>query len=422
MEIEEIQEKTLERLEKEKGRPLTQKELKKYNHYKLIIADAAAAHNGEGLDEEIVAKLDKTDEEIEREFIDSFVVPGASRKIVAKTPEAAIVRFIDPISYVGKDFRDGVIAGVVDVHDPEYEAIFRAMGIGDDVLKAKSDKKDKIVRAVTYALRDDLEKNSRGINGARMSSKMAQLMYKLRDLNYEKSVKPRAKKITSILSKRIPVLLDKYTDYLIEYKDYRDAPKDTYLRGYLKTVKEKEPEKARELTEEIVRRGIEESLRREVDAVLSGDKDGEKTIRRKRIESDLEIIGQRCDITDQVKEVYIQRALKEIYLSPKQSYEQLVKRFRAMYPNKSRKYAVKLAKQNPEMRFETFEECISRLRAALYIGMSSNSYVLEVLKEEGLLTKKEEELRYEYGGKDTSVDNTRKEQAKRRREMELGER
>ena len=186
MEEEQLHERVLERLAQKKGRELTSREKKKYNTYKLIIADIAAAHNGEGADIRIVANPNKTEKDIDREFIETFTKPGTDKKIISKTVEGAIVRFNDPIAYVFKDFRDGVIGKQVDVNDPEYEKIFIEMGIPKEKLDEwgkKPGKKDKIVRAGTYLLRDDLEKNSRGKNGAQMSEELAKLMYKLRDLN-----------------------------------------------------------------------------------------------------------------------------------------------------------------------------------------------------------------------------------------------
>jgi len=83
--------------------------------------DIAAAHNGEGIDYEIVADRDKTIEKMKEQFIKAFTEKGADRKIRSKSVEGTVVRFEDIISYVAKDFRGGVISGIIDVNDKDYE-------------------------------------------------------------------------------------------------------------------------------------------------------------------------------------------------------------------------------------------------------------------------------------------------------------
>ena len=78
------------------------------------------------------------------------------------------------------------------------------MGLTKDKLdewRAEGGKKDKIVAWVTRRLRDDLIQNSQGIHGMRMSKNVAETMYELRSLNYEKSVKPTTRKIMKYYSR-----------------------------------------------------------------------------------------------------------------------------------------------------------------------------------------------------------------------------
>ncbi len=402
MEEEKIHQRTLERLSKEKGRTFTKKEIEEYEGYKLILADIAAAHNGEGLDYEVIANNEKTNNDIENEFIASFTKPGADRKIVSKTPEGAVVRFSDPIAYVFKDFRDGVIGGTIDVNDLDYEDIFIKMGIPKETLDEWAllpEKKDKLVRIGTYILRDNLYQSSIGFNGARMSKEMADLMYKLRDLNYEKVVKPRTRKIMDVLGERTEKLIDKYSNLLIKYEDPKaqNIELNTHTKKMIRRLTMKQPEEVKEININITRKGIESFVRREIDDVLKGENKC-VTTRRKRYEADIASLKAEGRITDEVKETYIKRVLKEINLSPEESQKMLRKRIKIEYPNATPDQIERLAKENSYLRLETFTESLAKLRTTMYIGEASNDYLLEVLQAEELLTQEERKGRWISGG------------------------
>lgn len=424
MEEEQLHEKVLERLAQKKGRELTDREKKKYNTYKLIIADIAAAHNGEGADIKIVANPDKTERDIDREFIETFTKPGTDKKIISKTVEGAIVRFNDPIAYVFKDFRDGVIGKKVDVNDPEYEKIFIEMGIPKEKLDEwgkKPGKKDKIVRAGTYLLRDDLEKNSRGKNGAQMSEELAKLMYKLRDLNYDKVIKPRTRKIIDVIGRNTGALIEKHANELMESNHTEGYKASTeYTSKMIRNLKEKQPEKVKQIYEKIVKEGMEGFIRREVEDVING---GHKvvTVRRKRIEEDIEKLTEKGKMEDIVKEGYIRRLLYEIELSKKASQDLLKRRIAIEHPNATPEEREKLAQEKSYLRLETFEECYEKLRTAIYIGEASNSYVLKLFESENILTADQiKQLRYASGGstENTAIETTQKNTRRAVEELE----
>ena len=203
-----------------KNRELTKREKKMYNSAFLTISDIAVCHNGEGTQKEVKINRDKTDENVNDEYIRTFFEKGLDRKTKNRTKEGAIVLFCDPISYVAKDFRDGIFKKTVDVDDKDYEKIFIKMGLTKDKLdewRAEGGKKDKIVAWVTRRLRDDLIQNSQGIDGMRMSKNVAETMYELRSLNYEKSVKPTTRKINEILQQRVEMLIERYSKLYIDY-------------------------------------------------------------------------------------------------------------------------------------------------------------------------------------------------------------
>lgn len=426
----EIHKRTIERLEEEKGKKLNQKELKKYNSYRYIINDIAASHNGEGLDYEIIADMDKTAEDSEKQIIDAFTEEGADKKITSKTVEGAVVRFEDVISYVAKDFKHGVISKKIDVNDEDYEKLFIKMGIPKeklDNLAKKPEKKDELVRIVTYLLRDDLEKNSKGIDGARMSKKIADLMYELRNLNYKKVISARTRKIMDILPDRIPKLIDKYAEILMRYEENekKDEEINQYRTNMRRNITKKQSEEVRQAYEKIVKAGIEKSVRREINEIVNGieRKEEDKTSRRKRFEIDIDMLRKDGYITDIVKEMYIQRILNEIYLAPEKSKEMLNKRIRKQYPEVNSTELQELVNKNENLRLETYQEALAKFKVAMYIGGSSNDYLLDMLEAEKLLTSEEKDLRYQYGGnsKNSAVGDTMRIQEETRKEMQVNE-
>lgn len=432
IEEERIHERTLERLSQKKGRELTQREINEYNTYKLIIADIAASHNGEGLDYEIISNEKKTNEEMEREFINGFTVPGADKKIRSKTVEGAVVRFSDPIAYVFKDFRDGVIGKTVDVNDPQYEEIFIQMGFPKEMLDdwtTKPEKKDKIVRYGTYLLRDDLIKNSRGLNGARMSQRMADLMYKLRDLNYDKVVKPRTRKIMDVFGERTEQLIEKYSNVLLAYEDTNSNNPEIELKPFtkkmLKRITMKQPQAVRDFNVKIVQKGIRGFVEREVDDILNGTTKC-VTNRRGRLEADLAKLSNNGNghITDEEKKLYIRRVIKEIGLNPEESKKLLRKRMSIEHPNATTEELNDLVKQNEYLRLETYRESLAKFRVSMYVGQSGNDYLLDMLQEEGLLSQDERSGRWVSGGdvSKSSINDTQNAQKKERDAQEREQR
>lgn len=420
IEEERVHERTVERIAQKRGRPLTPKEKQEFNTYKLMIADIAAAHNGEGSDTEIATNQNKTNKEMEREFINGFTVPASDKTIKSKTVEGAIVRFSDPIAYVFKDFRDGVIGQTISVNDPEYEQIFIKMGFPKEMLDdwaTKPEKKDKIVRYGTYLLRDDLIKNSRGINGAKMSEGMAKLMYKLRNLNYEKVVKPRTRKIMNVFGERTEQLIERYSKILLEYEDTNSNNEPIELKPYtkkmLKRITMKQPQTVRDFNVKIVQKGIQGFVRREIDDILNGTQNC-VTNRRKRLETDLaKLTSELGTITDEGKELYINKVvLKEIMLSPEESKKRLRTKIQKENPQATEEELDKLVEENKELRFETYKESLAKFRASMYIGQSGNDYLLDMLQEEGLLSQDERNGRWVSGGdvSKSSINDTQKAQ------------
>lgn len=274
LELENIQGKVLKRLEELKGRPLKKSELKKYNSAYLTISDIAVCHNGESNTSEIQTNRGKTDDAVEHEYKNAFIEKGFDRKIRSRSKEGCIVFFCDPISYVAKDFRDGVIKGVVDVNDPDFEKLFIQMGISKETLDSwasNSKKKDKILSKVARFLRDDLSKNSAEIDGAKMSSSASELMYKLRQLDYDKAVKPSLRKLNDLLPNAIHKLIDIYSQLLLNPNSSNLSLSDDqnfYRKKFSDTISNY-PESVNEIYEDIVEQGINRNVKNEITEIIS---------------------------------------------------------------------------------------------------------------------------------------------------------
>ena len=126
------------------------------------------------------------------------------------------------------------------------------------------------------------------------------------------------------------------------------------------------------------------------------------TVRRKRFEEDiaeLKAHNKSAKISDVEKEAYIKRILEEIYLSPKKSQDLFEKRLSKKYPTSTKNELVDVQKEESYLRLETYNECLTKLKSAIYIGESTNDYILDLLVEDNLLSKEEcSALRYASGG------------------------
>lgn len=406
LEIEGIHNKILNRLAEMKNRELTKREKKMYNSAFLTISDIAVCHNGEGTQKEVKINRDKTDENVNDEYIRTFFEKGLDRKTKNRTKEGAIVLFCDPISYVAKDFRDGIFKKTVDVDDKDYEKIFIKMGLTKDKLdewRAEGGKKDKIVAWVTRRLRDDLIQNSQGIDGMRMSKNVAETMYELRSLNYEKSVKPTTRKINEILQQRVEMFIERYSKL---YIDYGNSNENLTLKPCFITMNQKftdrKSSEIEEIYKDIVKRGIRANLEREYDDVLNGETNN-VTERRTRFEEKFKELRQlekewKINFDEDTKNKCINEFLEEIMWSPNESKNQFFKKVKEMYPDASKEELVERGKELEKTRLLTYDECLARLKVAVYVGEATNDYLLEMLQQEGLITKEEIEQRYELGG------------------------
>lgn len=428
LELEEIHSKVIKRMEEKAGKPLNKRKLESLYSTYLTISDIAVCHNGEGNLLEVQTNRSKTDHNIEVEYKNTFFKKGLDRQTRNRSKEGAIVLFCDPISYVAKDFRDGIIKGAVNVNDPDYEKLFLQIGISkkelDNWTLNPNEKKNKIVKRITRFFRDDLTANSRGIDGARMSPRVGKLMYELRELNYEKSIKHTLRKLNDILPERTGFLIDDFSSLLLEHQSSGRMPdSDLHKLNFLKTMDSDYYQKCNTIFSEIVKKGIEENVRKEIDEVIRNES-SRVTIRRKRFEEDVKKLKESGPITDTIKEAYVSRILSEIYLSPEQSKNLYKRNISARYPNASPEELEEHENSENYLRLETYDECLAKFKTSLYIAQSTNDFLLDLLLSEGLLSESEYKERYVPGGdpQKASITSTQRIQASEEQKTRMSER
>lgn len=92
-----------------------------------------------------------------------------------------------------------------------------------------------------------------------MSPNVGNLMYQLRELNYEKSIKPTLRKLNDILPERTGELIDSYSNLLVEHKSPEEVSNSNFYKNrFLETVDSKTYQNSNTMFSEIVKEGIEE--------------------------------------------------------------------------------------------------------------------------------------------------------------------
>ena len=412
-----LHQKVMKRLEEERarqGKKMTPRYIKHCEKTFNDLLDIAVCHDGEDNKREEKTNRKKSEQDVRKEFIENFTVKGKHKKTISRTPEGLIVLLCDVISYTPKDYRDGIIRRVIDIDDEDYEALFEDFGIPKETLRewsSQPSKKDKIVSAITDILARDLADNSYGIDGVRMSEKVASLMYRFRKLNFEKVVPTSTRKISNIRPERKKKLLEIYANKLVDFENGREVNMNKYQSKMVRTINQKQPPVVQKLYKDIVNEGIRNFIEEEVEEVISTANGNEPnlqaatTLRRERIEKDIKKIldsaANSSGITEDLKQAYIERILNEINLSPEKSHQLLRTRMKVEHPDAIDDELDKLCVENSHLRLETFDECIAKLKTAIYIGEGTNNYLIQLLDSEGLLSEEEKRTRYQLGGEIT---------------------
>lgn len=183
-----------------------------------LIFEAINSHNGEVLDREFIPNVLKTEEDYREEQLYCFTKKGYDKKIIPATPEAAIMRLCDKISYVASNITDGIAERIILGFDDEYVTILNQMGISEEEITQCSVNNDysNISRRIKNIFLKDLIENSNKEKIA-MSDEKATLMYKLLNKSDREIVdKIVLREDTRIYPKAIRALMNRYKNVIQE--------------------------------------------------------------------------------------------------------------------------------------------------------------------------------------------------------------
>ena len=191
---------------RERDPDITDKKINSIKNRLWLIMEGIDSHNGEKSEYIYQADAKKTQDDFLKEMMMCHVQEGYDRNIVPATPEAALMRLCDKISYVPFDMVDGLREGFINELTPEYKDCLSKFGISQKMIDEAEETKNyvPIAEELQAILIDDVVKTSRNGNKLsktkkgvimtnpniviRMSKEKAYLMHKLRDLNNKEIV------------------------------------------------------------------------------------------------------------------------------------------------------------------------------------------------------------------------------------------
>ena len=161
-----------------------EKTLKRIQKSLWLIMEGINSHNGERSESEYRADTSKTEADFERENLYCHTKKGFDRTVVPATPEAALMRLCDKISYIPYDMVDGLREGFITELNEEYKVVLRELGITDkEIEECKiSNHYEKIARKLQTIFINDVIENSTG-SVIKMSDKTSRLLHELRNIN-----------------------------------------------------------------------------------------------------------------------------------------------------------------------------------------------------------------------------------------------
>lgn len=179
----EIYEKIIEKI-KEKEPDIKPWKLNIIRDNLWVIFDGMLTHNGELSNTEFTPNTQKTEEDFIEDLIRCYTEKGADRKIVPATIEGCLLRISDIISYVARDFVDGLREGLIDSIDDEYMEIFESFGISREEVEDahESGEWDSFIERIENSVIEDVIANSNKSH-IRISDEMAKKVYGLRAKN-----------------------------------------------------------------------------------------------------------------------------------------------------------------------------------------------------------------------------------------------
>lgn len=169
---------------KESDAQIGEKTLKRIRKNLWLIMEGINSHNGEKSESEYRADISKTEKDFERENLYCHTKKGFDKTIIPATPEAALMRLCDKISYIPYDMIDGLREGFITELNEEYQVVLRALGMTEQEIEEGLLTKhyEKIARKLQTIFIKDVIANSTG-TVIKMSDEISRLMHELRSIN-----------------------------------------------------------------------------------------------------------------------------------------------------------------------------------------------------------------------------------------------
>lgn len=161
-----------------------EKTLKRIQKNLWLIMEGINSHNGEKSESEYRADVKKTEADFERENLYCHTKKGFDKTVIPATPEAALMRLCDKISYIPYDMIDGLREGFIHELNEEYQETLGALGITyEEITEAKeTNHYEKIARKIQTIMIQDVIENSTGTI-IKMSNEKSRLLHELRNIN-----------------------------------------------------------------------------------------------------------------------------------------------------------------------------------------------------------------------------------------------
>lgn len=188
----------------------------------IQVLDGITSHNGESINFEnneecngYKPNLNKTVEEVIREYQDCFKYADASKSMTPMTYEGCIVRMSDLISYVGRDFEDAIALGIL-----------RREDLPKDIREVLGSNNKQIVKTLTC----DIINNSYGNDSLKFSKECYEAFQSLFDFNYKNIYRnPIARPDQDKRDKMFGIMFEKYL------MDLEKNNKDSSIMNFINT-------------------------------------------------------------------------------------------------------------------------------------------------------------------------------------------
>ena len=314
------------------------KKLQRIRKSLWMIMEAINSHNGERSESEYKADVGKTEKDFERENLYCHTKKGFDKTVMPATPEGALMRLCDKISYTPYDMVDGIREGFIDKLDEEYKAVLRKLGITDEEMDEceLSGHYEKIARKLQTVFINDVIENSTGYI-IKMSDKTSKLLHELRNLNNKKIVNFTVlKEDNETYPPAVRKFMNDFGNIIIEEKiisqlqnggiskekkkslieKYKQTPYEKFIR-YTCNTNQKDFEYTQQIVEEATKQSIIDEQEKAREIVAKNEPfvpSKEFKIKDERIKSYIKYYKDKdlSNYTDEEKENDVQEMLKNI--------------------------------------------------------------------------------------------------------------